>query len=68
MNQKILEANGEYSILDSWFHQTKCCMLVCGKSIARLKINDYLKDDAELQKIVIGELLQEIPKQKNILE
>ena len=34
----------------------------------KFDINDYLKDDAELQKIVIGELLQEIQKQKNILE
>ena len=44
MAQKILNTNGEYSILDSWFKQANCCLLVCGKSITRLKINDYLDE------------------------
>lgn len=45
MKQKILESNGCYEILDSWFidNQVDCAMLVCGKSIAKLKINEYIK-------------------------
>jgi alcohol dehydrogenase class IV len=43
MKQTILEANGEYSVLDTWFSQVKCPMLVCGKSINRQKINEYLE-------------------------
>ena len=43
MKQTILEANGEYSVLDTWFSQVKCPMLVCGKSINRQKINELLK-------------------------
>ena len=43
MNQKILEANGRYDILDSWFEENhvQTAMLVCGKSITRQKINTY---------------------------
>lgn len=43
MTQKILEANGEYSCLDSWFSQVKNAMLVCGKSIERQEIYKYLE-------------------------
>ena len=43
MAQKILEANGEYSCLDSWFRQVKSAMLVCGKSIERQKIYKYFE-------------------------
>ena len=43
MKQTILEANGEYSVLDTWFSQVKSPMLVCGKSINRQKINEYLE-------------------------
>ena len=46
MSQTILEANGEYGVLDSWFEENhiKCAMLVCGKSITRQKINSYLEN------------------------
>lgn len=46
MNQKILEANGQYEVLDSWFEENhiKCAMLVCGKSITRHKINAYFDE------------------------
>lgn len=46
MEQRIIEANGEYSVLDSWFSENhvKCAMLVCGKSITRQKINSYLEE------------------------
>lgn len=43
MKQAILEANGDYSALNTWFSQVKCPMLVCGKSINRQKINEYLE-------------------------
>ena len=45
MGQRILEVNRHYDVLDSWFKENHvcCAMLVCGKSIARLKINDYLE-------------------------
>ena len=45
MEQNILEANGEYSILDSWFikNHVSCTMLVCGRSITRQAINEYLE-------------------------
>ena len=46
MGQRILEAVGQYDVLDSWFaeNHVSCAMLVCGKSITRQKINDYLKE------------------------
>jgi alcohol dehydrogenase class IV len=46
MEQRILEANGQYDILDSWFaeNHVHCAMLVCGKSITRQKINNYLEN------------------------
>ena len=46
MEQRILEACGQYDILDSWFTENHihCSMLVCGKSITRQKINNYLED------------------------
>lgn len=42
--QKIIEANEEYDVLDGWFKENgvKYAMLVCGKSIQRQKINEYL--------------------------
>ena len=35
MEQRIIEANGQYDALDSWFleNHIKNAMLVCGKSI-----------------------------------
>lgn len=46
MSQTILEANGQYEVLDSWFEENhiKCAMLVCGKSITRQKINTYFDE------------------------
>ena len=46
MRQKILEANGQYGVLDAWFaeNHVKCAMLVCGKSIKRQQINKYLEE------------------------
>ena len=46
MSQTILEANGQYEVLDSWFEDNhiKCAMLVCGKSITRQKINTYFDE------------------------
>ena len=46
MEQKILEANGRYDVLDSWFTENDVSrvMLVCGKSITRQKINNYLEE------------------------
>lgn len=46
MEQRILEANGNYDVLDSWFSENRvsCAMLVCGKSIIRQKINNYLEE------------------------
>lgn len=46
MEQRILEANGNYGVLDSWFteNHVSCAMLVCGKSISRQKINNYLEE------------------------
>ncbi len=43
MKQIIIEANGEYSCLNSWFSHAKCVMLVCGKSIERQSIYKYLE-------------------------
>lgn len=45
MKQIILEANAQYDILDQWFtdNQVMHVMLVCGKSIYKQKINDYLE-------------------------
>ena len=45
MRQTILEANGRYDVLDAWFTQNHVqrAMLVCGRSIAGLKINEYLQ-------------------------
>lgn len=42
MEQCILKTDGDYSCLDSWFRRIKRVMLVCGKSIEKQKINDYL--------------------------
>lgn len=47
MEQIIHRTNGDYSCLDSWFAKSKRLMLVCGKSIERQKINDYLLDLAK---------------------
>lgn len=46
MGQRILEAVGQYDVLDSWFakNHVSCAMLVCGESITRQKINNYLKE------------------------
>lgn len=46
MSQTILEANGQYEVLDSWFEENhiKCAMLVCGKSITKQKINAYFDE------------------------
>ena len=46
MEQRILEANGQYDCLDAWFieNHVHCVMLVCGKSITRHKINTYLEN------------------------
>lgn len=43
--QKILKANGQYDLLDSWFveNNIKKTMLVCGRSIQRQKINKYFE-------------------------
>lgn len=44
MGQRILEANGNYEVLDSWFSENHVtsAMLVCGESIKRQSINEYL--------------------------
>ncbi len=44
MEQRIIDANGQYGGFDSWFidNHVSCIMLVCGKSIERLQINDYI--------------------------
>lgn len=49
MEQKVLEANGQYYVLDNWFaeNNVKCAMLVCGKSIYRLAINSYIENIPE---------------------
>lgn len=46
MSQTILEANGQYEVLDSWFEENhiRCAMLVCGKSITRQNINAYFDE------------------------
>lgn len=46
MKQRIIEANGQYKVLDSWFteNHVKCALLVCGKSIERQIINSYLEE------------------------
>lgn len=46
MEQRIIEANGNYNVLDSWFtkNHVRSAMLVCGKSIERQKINSYLEN------------------------
>lgn len=46
MEQRILEANGNYNVVDSWFTENHiiCAMLVCGKSITKQKINSYLEE------------------------
>jgi len=47
--QKILKASGQYDVLDSWFKDNgvRHVMLVCGKSIQRQKINEYLEQVGE---------------------
>ncbi len=44
MKQIIIEANGEYSALDTWIYENRvnCIMLVCGRSIEKQAINEYL--------------------------
>ena len=46
MGQRIIEANGQYGLLDSWFtgNNAHNVMLVCGRSIQRQKINAYLEE------------------------
>lgn len=46
MSQQLLEANGSYEILDSWFAENRVsrAMLVCGKSIQRQKIHGYFEE------------------------
>ncbi len=46
MAQKILEANGQYGVLDAWFaeNHVKRAMPACGKSIKTQKINNYLEN------------------------
>ncbi len=46
MKQKILEAKGNYDLLDSWFIKNHVghVMLVCGKSVERQKVNSYLEN------------------------
>ena len=41
MEQKIINANGDYCVLDEWLQKNKSIMLVCGKSIEKQKINEY---------------------------
>ncbi len=45
MEQRILKANEQYAVIDTWFieNHVHCAMLVCGKSIKRQKINNYLE-------------------------
>ena len=43
MEQTILKADGQFSCLDGWFTKNSKVMLVCGNSINKLKINDYLQ-------------------------
>lgn len=42
MEQTVIRADGEYSRLASWFAKSSRVMLVCGKSIEKQKIYDYL--------------------------
>lgn len=44
MTQEIIEAEEKYDLLDTWFRKNnvRCALLVCGKSIERLRINDYM--------------------------
>ena len=46
MGQVILESNGRYELLDTWFQENRvtCVMLVCGRSILRQAINTYFED------------------------
>ena len=43
MEQTILKSDGQFSCLDGWFTKNSKVMLVCGNSINKLKINDYLQ-------------------------
>lgn len=42
MKQTVIRADGEYGKLNSWFAKARSVMLVCGKSIEKQKIYDYL--------------------------
>lgn len=42
MEQTIIRADGEYCKLAPWFAKSRRVMLVCGKSIEKQKIYDYL--------------------------
>ena len=42
MKQTVIRADGEYGKLDSWFAKARSVMLVCGNSIEKQKIYDYL--------------------------
>ena len=43
MEQVIINADGNYDQLDAWFvtQGVKCAMLVCGRSVAKQRINEY---------------------------
>ncbi len=43
MEQRVIWTNGEYSGLDLWFCDKKRVMLVCGKSIEKQTIYDYIQ-------------------------
>lgn len=44
MKQTILETSGDYHELNYWFKNINRCMLVCGKSIEKNAVNEYLKE------------------------
>ncbi len=72
MSQTILEANGQYEILDSWLEENhiKCAMLVCGKSIARQKINTYFDELPSRLEVKIVRFMdfQPNPLYENVIE
>lgn len=43
MKQSVIWTNGEYRCLDSWFRDKKRVMLVCGQSIEKQTIYDYIQ-------------------------
>lgn len=46
MNQLVLETNGQYEVVNQWIEKNKIkrLMLVCGKSIYRQSVNDYIEE------------------------